>query len=89
MDFRAVIAASLAASGPVLFNVIDALAVGPRARSPAEITDSALFAYSHHSLYQALRHAAEALGEAGPRLRASGAIGREIQAQRSADAPSR
>jgi len=62
-DFRAAVAASFVASGAVLLNVIDALAVGPRPKSPVEITDSALFAYDHNSLYQALRRAAGALGE--------------------------
>src|SRR5215469_3352366 len=62
-DFRASVAASFVASGAVLLNVIDALAVGPRPKSPVEITDSALFAYTHNSLYQALRRAAGALGE--------------------------
>lgn len=62
-DFRAAVAASFDASGAVLLNIIDALAVGPRPKSPVEITDSALFAYRHNSLYQALRRASDALGE--------------------------
>jgi hypothetical protein len=62
-DFRAAVAASFVASGAVLLNVIDTLAVGPRPKSPVEITDSAIFAYGHNSLYQGLRLAADALGE--------------------------
>lgn len=47
----------------MLLNIIDALAVGPRPGSPVEVTASALFAYDHNSLYQALRRGADALGE--------------------------
>ena len=62
-DFRAAVAASFVSSGDVLLNIIDALAVGPRPGSPVEVTTSALFAYDHNSLYQALRRGADALGE--------------------------
>src|SRR5262249_44305940 len=62
-DFRATVADSFVSSGAVLLNLIDALAVGPRPGSPVEITSSALFAYDHNSLDQALRRGADALGE--------------------------
>src|SRR5215813_2129000 len=62
-DFRATVADSFVSSGAVLLNIIDALAVGPRPGSPVEVTTSALFAYDHNSLYQALRRGADALGE--------------------------
>jgi hypothetical protein len=62
-DFRAAVAASLDTSGAVLLNLIEALAVGPRPGAPVEVSESAVFAYGHDSLYQALRRAAAALGE--------------------------
>src|SRR5262249_12351446 len=62
-DFRATVADSFVSSGAVLLNIIDALAVGPRPGSPFEVPTSALFAYDHNSLYQALRRGADALGE--------------------------
>jgi hypothetical protein len=62
-DFRAAVADSFVSSGAVLLNIIDALAIGPRPGSPVEVTTSALFAYDHNSLYQALRRGADALGE--------------------------
>jgi len=63
LDFRAAVSRSFSTQGSVLLNVIDALAVGPRPASPVEVTESALFAYHHHSLYQGLRRGASALGE--------------------------
>jgi hypothetical protein len=63
-DFRAAVAGSFETSGAVLLNLIEALAAGPRPGAPVEVSESAVFAYSHDSLYQALRRAAAALGEA-------------------------
>ena len=63
-DFRAAVADSFDTNGAVLLNLIEALAVGPRPGAPVEVTESAVFAYGHDSLYQGLRRAAAALGEA-------------------------
>ena len=62
-DFRAAVAASFETSGAVLLNLMDALAVGPRPGAPVEVSESAVFAYGHDSVYQALRRAEAALGE--------------------------
>lgn len=62
-DFRAAVADSFDTSGAVLLNLIEALAVGPRPGAPVEVSASAVFAYGHDSLYQALRRAAAALGD--------------------------
>ena len=62
-DFRAAVAGSFDTQGAVLLNLIEALAVGPRPGAPVEVSLSAVFGYGHDSLYQALRRAAEALGE--------------------------
>ncbi len=62
-DFRVAVAASLDTSGAVLLNLIEALAVGPRPGAPVEVSESAVFAYGHDSLYQGLRRAAAALGD--------------------------
>lgn len=62
-DFRTAVADSFDTSGDVLLNIIEALAIGPRPGAPVEVSESAIFAYGHDSLYQALRRAAEALGE--------------------------
>ena len=62
-DFRAAVADSFDTNGAVLLNLIEALAVGPRAGAPVEVSESAVFAYGHDSLYQGLRRAAAALGQ--------------------------
>jgi hypothetical protein len=62
-DFHAAVAASFVSSGAVLLNIIEALAIGPSPSSPVDVTASAIFAYGHNSLYQALRRGADALGE--------------------------
>jgi hypothetical protein len=54
--------AQLLSSGRLL-NLIEAIAIGPSPGSPVEVSESAIFGYGHDSLYQALRRAAEALGE--------------------------
>ena len=62
-DFRAAVADSFDTNGAVLLNLIEALAVGPRPGAPVEVSESAVFAYGHDSLYQGLRRAAAALGQ--------------------------
>jgi DDE superfamily endonuclease len=62
-DFRVAVAASFETSGAVLLNLIEALAAGSSPGAPVEVSESAMFAYGHDSLYQALRRAAAALGE--------------------------
>ena len=59
-DFRAAVARSFDTSGTVRLNLIAALAVGPRPGAPVEVSASAMFAYGHDSLSQALRRAAAA-----------------------------
>jgi hypothetical protein len=58
-----IVADSFDAGGAVLLNLIEAIAIGPSPGSPVEVSESAIFGYGHDSLYQALRRAAEALGE--------------------------
>jgi hypothetical protein len=62
-EIRATVANSFDSNGAVLLNIIEALAIGPCPGAPVEVSESAVFGYGHDSLYQALRRAAEALGE--------------------------
>jgi hypothetical protein len=62
-DLLTIVADSFDAGGAVLLNLIEAIAIGPSPGSPVEVSESAIFGYGHDSLYQALRRAAEALGE--------------------------
>ncbi len=53
-DLRDTVADSFDTSGAVLLNLMEALAVGPRPSAPVEVSESAVFAYGHDSLYHRL-----------------------------------